>query len=588
MEQKTPTMIEDYPGNSKPTPSVHLAQMNLSERELTILNEVGMAATQLLDVEDILVLALDTLLTKLGLAVAMIYLLDPQSGRYTLRASHGISQKQKDEIERRRRSGHDITQQVVDTGQAVFVPDMSVDNRFDGVWDNLNGRSYVKLALISRGTVVGVLGLVTQEKQPLSKRSVEFLKVIGREIGIAIDNATLLADTRQREQRAMTLYKLGMKISGSLSLSSVLESVAEASRELMCADIGLVGLVDTELKEVVLEAISGKRTNTLPGHKKVLVDQPPWKDLAAGQPIKSSICHPDRTVLHHKKFITEEGIQSFLAVPLRRGNTLLGLVEVMYRKPRRFLQSDVDLVSRLAYQVVLSIENAQLYHQLHNMAALEERDRLARELHDNLSQGLGYLKIKSSITEELLTGGQVEKAQESLRELKKVSQLLYIDVREQIFNLRTVVQKRMGFFSTLQDYASDYRRHYGLRVDLVIDNECLTEFSPEVSSQLLRIIQEALTNVRKHSAAEKVLLRCSSRGEQMCVHIEDDGQGFHLSDKFEEAGQHFGLQIMKERAESVGGSLALDSKPGEGTRVVVCVPAGNDGLVNDHDANTTG
>jgi signal transduction histidine kinase len=548
-------------------------KMNLSERELTILNEVGLAATQLLDIEDILALALDTLLNKLGMAVAMIYLLDPQSGRYTLRASHGISQEQDDEIEHRRRSGYDITQEVVDTGQGVFVPDMSADSRFDGVWDNLEGRSYVKLPFISRGTVVGVLGLVTPEKQSLTLRSVEFLKAIGREIGVAIDNATLLAETRQREQRAMTLYKLGMKISASLSLRSVLETVAEASRELMCADIGLVGLVDAELQEVVIEAISGKRTNTLPGFIKVSIDQPPWKELAAGQPIKSYYSDPDRPILHQKEFITDEGVQSFLAVPLLRGNTFLGLVEVMYRKPRRFLQSDVNLVVRLVHQVVLSIENAQLYHQLHHMASLEERDRLARELHDNLSQRLGYLKIKASITDDLLASGKIDKARESLLEFKKVCQLLYTDVREEIFNLRTVVQEQMGFFATLQEYLTDYRTHYGLRVDLVIENECLIDFSPQVSSQLLRIIQEALTNVRKHSTASKVLLQCSQEGDQMCVHIEDDGQGFHLSDGIEEDGQHFGLQIMKERAESISGSLVLDSKPGEGTRVVVCVPA---------------
>ena len=576
LEKRIPTMIDDNPNESIPTSDPHISEMDLSERELTILNEVGLAATQLLDVEDILALALDTLLGKLGMAVVMIYLLDVQSGRYTLRASHGISQEQKDEIERRRRSGHDITQQVVDTGQAVFVPDMSVDSRFDGVWDNRRGRSYIKLPLISRGMVVGVLGLVTEEEQSLTTHSVEFLKVIGREIGIAIDNATLLADTSRREQQAMTLYKLGMKISASLSLGSVLESVAEASRELMSADIGLVGLVDMELQEVVLEAISGNHSNTLPGYQKVLVDKAPWKDLAAGEPIKSSLHDPDRFSLHKNRFATDEGVQCFLAVPLMRGNSFLGFVEVMCRKPHRFLQSEIDLVSRLAFQVVLSIENAQLYHQLHHVAALEERDRLARELHDNLSQGLGYIKIKSSITDDLLTGGEIDKAQQSLRELKKVSQLLYIDVREQIFNLRTVVQERMGFFSSLQEYLSDYRSHYGLRVDLLVENECLTEFSPQVTSQLMRIIQEALTNVRKHSAAGKVLLRCSQREDQMCVHIEDDGQGFHLSNGISENGQHYGLQIMKERAESVGGSLVLDTKPGEGTRVIVCVPAESD------------
>lgn len=582
-------MIDEIPGNSTPASKVHLPKMSLTERELTILNEVGLAATQLLDVDDILSLALDTLLYKIGMAVVMIYLLDPDSERYTLRASQGISQEQKDEIERRRRAGYDITQQVVDTGQAVFIQDMAADHRFDGVWDNRESRSYIKLALISRGTVVGVLGLVTQEKQPLTTRSVEFLKAIGREIGIAIDNASLLADTRQREQQAVTLYDLGMKISASLSLGSVLESVAEASRELMCSDIGLVGLIDAESQDVVLEAISGRQTKTLPGYMTTSGGQSPWVDLEAGQPILSSIPENDRTSLHHDEFLTKEGVQSFLAVPLMRGSTFLGLIEVLYRTPRRFLQTDVDLVQRLAYQVVLSIENAQLYRQLHHLAALEERDRLARELHDNLSQGLGYMKIKSTITEDLLNSGQIEKAKESLMELKKVSQILYIDVREQIFNLRTVVQERMGFFSTLQEYLADYRTHYGLRVDLVIENECPIQISPQVSGQLLRIIQEALTNVRKHSAAGKVLLRCSQGGEQMCVHIEDDGKGFHLSNDIQENGQHYGLQIMEERAESVGGSLILDSKPGEGTRVIVCVPAEMSGSPEDEpDANIAG
>lgn len=565
-------MSNEHPEMGLPEPKFQQPVMDLSERELAILNEVGLEATQLLDIDDILDLALDTLLNKLGMAVAMIYLLDPQSGRYTLRASRGLEKKQKEEIERRRRSGHDITQKVVDSGKEIFVPDMSQDRRFQGVWDQLEGRSYVKLPLISRGTVVGVLGLVTQPNRSLSLHAVEFLKAVGREIGIAIDNATLLADTRQREQRAITLYKLGMKISASLSLSSVLEVVADAAKELMGADIGLVGLVDSELREVVIEAISGKRTKTLPEFHKLLLSQTHWETLAGGKPVQLAKDDPDHPHLSQSAFITDEGVQSFLVVPLMRGSAFLGLLEVMHREPHRFLQRDVDMMTSLGHQVVLSIENAQLYRRLHHLAALEERDRLARELHDNLSQGLGYLKIKASIIDDLLVEGKYDKAQESLLELKKVCQHLYTDVRAEIFNLRTVVQERMGFFATLQEYLADYRTHYGLRVDLVIENECLTEISPRVSSQLLRIIQEAMTNVRKHSAASQVLLHCSHGGDQMYVRIEDDGKGFLLSNGNGENGHNFGLQIMKERAESIDGSLVLDSKPGEGTRVIVSVP----------------
>jgi signal transduction histidine kinase len=567
-------MMDHISNHTEPLPGIQFSQMNLSERELALLNEIGLAATQLLDVEKILNLAVETLVGNFNMAVVMVYLWDPQSERYTLQTWHGVSQEQIDEIEHRRMAGDDITQQVVDTGETVFIQDMSTDRRFDGVWENNVPRSYIKLAMVSRGTVVGVLGLITQRNHLLSNYSVEFLKAIGREIGIAIDNATLLSDTQRREQQALTLYNLGMKISASLSLGSVLESVAEASQELMQADLGLVGLVHSDSQGVVLEAISGRRTNRVPDYSSSSIDPDAWSRLSSGQPVLSSKNNTQPMIrLHDEQFIQEEGVQSFLAVPLMRGDTFLGLIEVMQRKPYRFLPSDITLVQRLAYQVVLSIENAQLYRRLHHMAALEERDRLARALHDDLSQGLGYLKIKTTITDELLTDGKIEKAQESLLELKKVCQMLYTDVREEIFNLRTVVQERFGFFSTLQDYLADYRTHYGLHVDLVIENECLPEFPPQVSGQLLRIIQEALTNVRKHSAAAKVWLRCSQQGEMMCVHIEDDGKGFHLSNGFEENGQHFGLQIMKERAESVGGNLTLESSPGAGTRVIVCVPA---------------
>jgi signal transduction histidine kinase len=107
---------------------------------------------------------------------------------------------------------------------------------------------------------------------------------------------------------------------------------------------------------------------------------------------------------------------------------------------------------------------------------------------------------------------------------------------------------------------------------MMIDDECTSEFSPPVASQLLRIIQEALTNVRRHSEATEVLINCTQGGEQVCFSIEDDGQGFYPAEVDKERGQRYGLQIMRERAESVGGSLEIDSQPGHGTRVVVWVP----------------
>ena len=548
------------------------AGMVRREQELAILNEFGLAATQLLDIQEILTLTLETMVGKLGMEDVLIYLWDESSGRHTLQASYGISQAQLAEIERRRQSGHDITKEVVETGREIFVSNMAEDLRFQGIWENLQDRSYVKLPLVSRGTVVGVLGVVTPVGQSLTLQDVEFLKVVGHEIGIAIDNASLLAETKRREMQALTLSKLGVKISGSLALDEVLRVVAKAAQELMSADIGLVGIMNENHQEIIIKAVVGARTNLITNKRMTVSNLAPWRVLSAGQPYKTHIENPECNVLHDKDLIEREQINSILVAPLHLGGNFLGLVEVMTREPRPFQQHDGQLLMHLANQVVVAIENAHLYRQLHHLVVLEERDRLARELHDHLAQGLAYLKVKSAITDDLLSSGQIEQAQESLLELKKASQILYTDVREEIFNLRTAVTEQVDLLSTLQEYLIDYQTHYGLDVHLMIENECPFGFSPEVASQLLRIVQEALTNVRRHSDAGKVLINCTQGGEQVCISVEDNGQGFYPAEVSKEGSQHYGLQIMRERAESVGGSLELVSQPGQGTRVIVRVP----------------
>ncbi|MDZ7844317.1 MAG: GAF domain-containing sensor histidine kinase [Anaerolineales bacterium] len=551
---------------------VHLREMKLSESELTLLSEVGLAVTQLLELEEILDLALRTFAELLGMDSVMIYLQEPLSGRYELRASRGIDPDQKREIESRRLAGQDITQQVIASGDVFFVKDMSADQRFAGVWNPLAYRSYVKFPLMSRGGVSGVLGLVTPAGQILDPREVEFLKVVGRVIGIGLENAALLDEAKQNERRAKSLYQLGMKISSSLSLANVLETVADSIRHLMEADISAVALVEGDKSTLVMEPILGRRTSCLPGFSEVSPDQFPWKELLAGQSIQIHTHEREHSPLYEDKFTQREGVQSLLAVPLIRAGSFLGLAVLMYRSPRSFARQDIQMMERLTHQVVLSIENAQLYHQLHHLAVLEERDRLARELHDNLSQTLGYLKVKTCMTEDLLTAGEVEKARESLQQLKKVSDLLYTDVRESIFNLRADFRSQQGFFATLQEYLAKYRTHYGLHVDLVIENECCLDIPEQVSCQLLRIIQEALSNVRKHAQARKVLLICSRVEDQMLVEIEDDGRGFPLESMEGKNRDSYGLQIMRERAESIGGRLAIDSRVGKGTRVEVYCP----------------
>jgi nitrate/nitrite-specific signal transduction histidine kinase len=555
-----------------------LAGLERRNQELSVLNEVALAASQLVDLQQILDFALDTVMNTLGLEAGCIYLRNKESGRLMRRTCRGLSHSPCEEIERpRRQASRGFSEQVVRSGELIFIADMAADDRLQGLWPDKRGRSYVNIPLKSKGAVVGTMALVTYDGQPLTEREVEVLQVVGDEIGIAIDKALLLAETRGREQEATTLYQLGMQLSSSLDLGQVLEVVADSARQLLAADIGVVGLLEEQRQAMVVAATAGAWTRALRGLRVPISGETPGVVLARGRPLILEEYRRGLPIPHAKDVIEAEGVVSFVAVPLQRGEHAVGMVGVMMRQGRHFTQHDVQLLTRLAHQVVVAIDNARLYQQVRRLAILEERDRLAREMHDYLAQALGYLNLKASLTSGLLSSQQIDQVEAGLLELKQVTKEIYTDVREAIFSLRTATPPGLGLLPTLRDYLEEYERHYGVHADLVAQ-DYPTGFSPEVDVQVLRIIQEALTNVRKHAQASCAWVRLEQEDSRLCITVEDDGRGFDPARSTRAGQRYFGLQIMRERAESIGGRLELDSRPGQGTRVVVCVPCPSESI----------
>ena len=239
---------------------------------------------------------------------------------------------------------------------------------------------------------------------------------------------------------------------------------------------------------------------------------------------------------------------------MMRGDKLIGCIEVISHKPRRFLEREAQLLERLGYHVVVALENAMLYNQLRYVAALEEQGRLARELHDHLAQAVGYLNVKASITENLLAGNKVEEARQSLVELKRVAKNVFIDVREGVFNLRTAASTRIGLLPTLREYLAEYSDTYRLDVQLMVEGEDPFEFSSEVANQLLRVIQEALTNIRKHSQVNKASVRCNYSDNQATFIIEDEGVGFDI-DNLEKPNGQFRIPKSCRNGSGASGEL---------------------------------
>lgn len=241
----------------------------------------------------------------------------------------------------------------------------------------------------------------------------------------------------------------------------------------------------------------------------------------------------------------------------------------------------------LARQCAQALERARLYEaeqrarteaeaaqqRLALLAETRERNRVAQELHDTVAQALGYLNLKITSTTALLNNGQIEAATANLREVKKIVAETYTDVREEIFNLRANAFEGLSFLELLHKYIDKYRSFYNLDIQLILEaDEALFEFPAEVGPQLIRTIQEALINVRKHAKVNRAIIRLSRDEDQVRISVEDQGQGFDPAHLTRVGSSSFGLQIMRERVESIGGSLDVLSTPGQGTQIILRYP----------------
>jgi PAS domain S-box-containing protein len=223
-------------------------------------------------------------------------------------------------------------------------------------------------------------------------------------------------------------------------------------------------------------------------------------------------------------------------------------------------------------------ERRQIEAHKQRLAAMEERERIGRDLHDDLGQVMGYVSVQAQTAQEFLEQGQTNKVKAALNQLIQVANEAHGNVRQYILGVRTATPPLppQSFFEELTRYLAQLRQQYNLDVPVSWPDDALSDspLSPEVETQLLRIIQEALTNVRKYAGVNAAHILFTLHPDEVQVIISDEGKGFDLEGKEQEtAVPGFGLEIMRERAESVGGNLEVRSEVGRGTQVIARLPA---------------
>ncbi len=378
----------------------------------------------------------------------------------------------------------------------------------------------------------------------------------------------LMQDKLERSNRELAaLREASLDVTAHLGLDTVLRKVVDLACNLVGTRFGALSVVDKtgRVRTFVTTGLTSEevgRIGSPPVGKGllglVLREGQRLRLADMSQDTRSAGFPPNHPVL-----------RSLLAVPIVCQGPLGGNLYLSEKKDgTEFSAEEEDTLARFATQAAIAIDNAYLHSQVRSLAVAEERLRIAHELHDGQAQVLAYVNTKAQAVQEFLRHGHTKKAAEQLEQLAAAAREVYSDVREGILGLRAMVDSEHSLTDALRQHLETWQDQCGIRAELTVDGE--PHLTPDVELQILRIVQEALANVRKHSAATQAEVRIDVLPHGVRAQVIDDGIGFELDASGRPAGRpRFGLSTMRERAEAIGAKFKLESASGSGTRVEI-------------------
>ncbi len=307
-------------------------------------------------------------------------------------------------------------------------------------------------------------------------------------------------ELERRNTTARALHRVSVALTALADLDDVLRAVVDEARALLGADVGLLLLADGAGDLVF-------RTGSGPGAAIHPAGDAPGRDAS--------------------RFIDPAYASVQLAAPLQRGGQTIGLLVVASREQRGYDVDDVETLASLANQAAIALENARLQVRLRELAVVAERERIAREMHDGLAQVLGYVNTKSQAVESLLETGRTADARTQLAELAAAARSIYVDIREAILGLRSPIMPEVGLVGAIEAYAGRFAEASKLAVAVTATDEARAlDLPPDIQAQVFRIVQESLTNVRKHAGAGRAEVALAMVEGTLLVTVADDGRGF--------------------------------------------------------------
>lgn len=375
----------------------------------------------------------------------------------------------------------------------------------------------------------------------------------------------------QRQNRELlSLHAATQDVHAELSLDRVLQRVVDQATTLLDARYGAISVINEQHR------IETFMTSGISDELRARLGSPPVGHGLLGVVLNEGqrLRLPDLTKdprshgfpPHHPP------MKSLLAVPVVCKGPFRGNLYLADKNDApEFSQEDEETLVRFATTAAIAIDNAYLHQRLNTLAVAEERLRIAHEMHDGLAQVLAYVNTKAQAVKEFLRTGRPDDATRHLDQLAAAAREVYGDVRESIIGLRNAAVPGRSLGDAIHDYVRSWEAQHGITCRVRIDRHL--RLSDNAELQLQRIVQESLANVRKHAQAKHVDVTLQQADGKIVATVQDDGLGFNPELLGRAEFPRFGLATMRERAESIGGTVRLDSSPGQGTRVTVEIPA---------------
>jgi signal transduction histidine kinase len=382
--------------------------------------------------------------------------------------------------------------------------------------------------------------------------------------------------TREIERRRLVaegVHDVLAILNSSRSLDDVLVYILTRASRLLEASAGVLHHMDFERRLITIEASVGLIPELLAVRTFPLQDGPASDKIRARQPLVVSHAHRAPSSLYKDigaplvppelQQAMRELHRAFLAVPLVVKDEVYGSLAFYVADSRAFSPEDIELALAFADQAALAIENAQLRVRAAQAAVAAERSRLARDLHDSVTQTLFSASLIAEVLPRLWERSPAE-GRRRLEELRQLTRGALAEMRTLLIELRPAALTEAPLAELLKQLAEAVTGRARVPVTVNITGEC--KLVPETRVALYRIAQEALNNVAKHSSASQAVLELACEPDGCRMVVCDDGRGF---DATAISADHLGLDIMRERADAIGATLTIDSHPGQGTHVCV-------------------